>query len=79
MDPVVVRCALQRLARVDRPVHVLLSLLIEFGSLACLLNFYPLTLTILVRHLLLVVSKFRLVDKLVLSVLNRTQDTLVVL
>jgi len=48
MNPVVICRPLERFARVDGPVEVLLPLAIVLSCLSCLLNLHPFTLTILV-------------------------------
>lgn len=79
MYPVIVSRTLQRLSRVHGAIQLLLLLAIVFSSLAGLLDLQPLPLSVLLCHLLLVMSQFRHVDKVVLSVLDRAQDAFVLL
>jgi hypothetical protein len=79
MHPVIVSCTLERLAGVDWAIHLLLLLAVVFGSFAGLLNFNLFPLAVFLRHLLLVVCEFRKLDKIMLSLLNRAQDTFVLL
>ena len=78
MDPVVVRSSLEWFSRIDRSIEIFLSLAVELGGFASLLNLYSLTFAVLLRHLLLVMREFWLLYEILLRVLNRTQDTLVV-
>lgn len=79
MNPIIVRGALERLARVHRAVHVFLLLAVELGSLAGLLDFQLFSLSILLRHLLLMMRELRQLHKVVLGVLDRAQDAFVLL
>src|SRR5690625_2174112 len=79
VNPVVVRRTFERLSGVHRAVQVFLLLAVVLSSLARLLHFQPLTLAIFLRHLLLVVSKFRLFDEVLFGVLHGTEHTLVLL
>lgn len=79
MNPIVVGGPFERLARVDWSIHLLLLLAVELGRLSGFLDILTFPLAILFRHLLLVVCELWLFHKVVLSVVNRTQDTLVVL
>lgn len=77
--PIVVGCTLQWLARIDGPIHLFLLLPVELGSFAGLLNLQFLTLAVFLRHLLFVMRKFWELDKVVLCVLHRAQNTLILL
>lgn len=79
MHPVIVSCALERFAGVDWAIHLLLLLAVVFSGFAGLLNFYLFSLAVFLRHLLLVVCEFRQLDKIMFSLLNRAQDTFVLL
>jgi hypothetical protein len=79
MNPVIIRGALERLARVHGAVHVLLLLAVELGSLAGLLNLELFSLSILLGHLLLMMCKLRQLHEVMLGVLNGAQDTFVLL
>ena len=48
------------------------------SRLAGLLDFLSLAFPVLIRHFLLMVCEFRLLDELLLGMLNRTQDAVVV-
>jgi hypothetical protein len=71
VDPIVVRCALERLSGVDWSIELFLSLPVLLHRLARLLNFELLSFTIFVRHLLLVVCELRLLYELMLCVFDR--------
>lgn len=78
MDPVIVGCALQRLAWVYRPVGLLLLLAVVVGNLLSLLPLHLLALTIFVGFLLVGCDLGR-VHKVVSRMLDRAEDALIVL
>lgn len=79
MHPVIVSCTLERLAGIDRAIHLFLLLTVVFSSFAGLLNFNLFSLAVFLGHLLLVVCEFRQLDEIMFGLLNRAQDTFVLL
>lgn len=79
VHPIVVSCTLERLAGVDWAIHLFLLLAVVFSSFAGLLNFHLFSLAVFLRHLFLVVCEFRQLNEIMFSLLNRTQDTFVLL
>ena len=78
MNPVVVGGPLERLARIDRAVHLLLLLAVVLGSLDRLLALLPLSLLVLFR-LLLGRRDLGSVDEIVLGKFHRAQHAFVLL
>lgn len=79
MDPVVVRCPFERLAGVDRAVHLFLLLTVVIGRALGVLPFHPLPLPLLLRLLFVRIGDFGVFHEIVYRMLDRAQDTFVVL
>jgi hypothetical protein len=77
--PVVVRCPLQGLARVDRAVHLLLLLAVIVSRFLGILAFHALAFALLLRLLFVGVGDLRRLDKVVWRILDGAKDTFVML
>ena len=79
VDPVVVGCPFERLARVNRAVHLFLLLTVVIGRALGVFPFHPLPLPLFLRLLFMRIGDFGVFDEVVHRVLDRAEDTFVVL
>jgi hypothetical protein len=79
MNPVVIGCPFERLARVDRAVHLFLLLTVVIGRALGVLPFHPFPLPLFLRLLFMRIRDFGVLDKVVHRVFDRAENTFVVL
>jgi len=78
MNPVVIGCPFERLARVDRAVHLFLLLVVVIGRALRVLPFHPLPLPLFLGLLFMRIGDLGVFDEVVHRVLNRAEDAFVV-